>query len=286
VLVSALRILRGSTPASLAGIALLGTPYFLQRGVSQFADVPLGFFYLATLVLLNLQDSDTSSSRGLLALAGAMAGFAAWTKNEGLLFLACICALQLLSALRSPDPRSTLFRSAPLFLGLLPILFVVGYFKFHIAGPGDLVSTPAAIVQRLLTPQRYWKIFWRTLSEFFIFGHWVLIPIPALGIAYAVCTRKRPAANCANPAKGTKVEGSGAGISIQTLLLTLAGYMAIYVITPYDLSWHLHTSLHRLLVQLWPSIIFLFFLSAWPTASPVDLGPRQQLEALAGTVDD
>ena len=49
--------------------------------------------------------------------------------------------------------------------------------------------------------------------------------------------------------------------SVAALGLTLAGYFAIYVITPRDLYWHLRFSLNRLFLQLWPTVIFLFFLS-------------------------
>jgi hypothetical protein len=37
----------------------------------------------------------------------------------------------------------------------------------------------------------------------------------------------------------------------------LVGYFGVYVVTPFDLSWHLHTSLGRLLTQLVPGITFL-----------------------------
>jgi hypothetical protein len=46
------------------------------------------------------------------------------------------------------------------------------------------------------------------------------------------------------------------------LLLTLTGYFFVYVMTPLDLGYHLATSLNRLFLQLWPSVIFLFFMAA------------------------
>jgi len=39
------------------------------------------------------------------------------------------------------------------------------------------------------------------------------------------------------------------------------GYFAVYLITPYDLVWHLSHSLGRLFLQVWPSALFLFFLA-------------------------
>ena len=46
------------------------------------------------------------------------------------------------------------------------------------------------------------------------------------------------------------------------LVLTACGYCALYLVTPYNLSWHLATSADRLLVQLWPSIVFVALLLA------------------------
>jgi hypothetical protein len=44
------------------------------------------------------------------------------------------------------------------------------------------------------------------------------------------------------------------------LSLILAGYLFIYATTPRDLEWHLTFSLDRLLIQLWPSVVLLFFM--------------------------
>ena len=41
-----------------------------------------------------------------------------------------------------------------------------------------------------------------------------------------------------------------------TILLTACGYYSVYLLTPYPLSWQLSTSANRLLVQLWPSVVF------------------------------
>ena len=61
----------------------------------------------------------------------------------------------------------------------------------------------------------------------------------------------------------------GFRIGLTTLSLTLAGFFLIYVITPYDIFWHLRNSLNRLFLQLWPSAIFLFFLVAPRTVKEV-----------------
>jgi hypothetical protein len=80
--------LRSPAQGVLAALVLLGARVFLMIGFWQIADVPLAFFMLATVGLLCLHDRTSTAGKGGLILAGMMAGFAAWTKNEGLLFLA------------------------------------------------------------------------------------------------------------------------------------------------------------------------------------------------------
>jgi hypothetical protein len=57
----------------------------------------------------------------------------------------------------------------------------------------------------------------------------------------------------------TREEKATVRASAAALVLTLAGYFFIYLITPRDIYWHLRFSLNRLFVQLWPSAIFVFF---------------------------
>ncbi len=107
----------------LGAIALLATPSFVEQGAWQYADIPLSFFYLATIVLLSLydertQEASSQSPAGLLALGGVAAGFAAWTKNEGVLFLGAIilarqqAPLSALTQLRCRERRSPLRATA------------------------------------------------------------------------------------------------------------------------------------------------------------------------------
>jgi hypothetical protein len=48
------------------------------------------------------------------------------------------------------------------------------------------------------------------------------------------------------------------------LALMFVGYFFVYVLTPMDLIWHLGTSLERLLLQMWPTFLFLLFLVIGP----------------------
>jgi hypothetical protein len=263
LLFSSLSILRGAMLAMLGGLTLLATPSFIALGTWQYADVPLSFFILATIVLLRLYDAQRSPR--FLALAGLAASFAAWTKNEGVLFVAtAILARSLIvrqnrSLQRESRPIADI---VPLLLTILPVLLVVLYFKHFVAPAGDLFSDPATMLHKLLDPLRYWIILKWYAKEFLRFGHWLLVPAPLLMLAYYCFTRRETRSD----------HDSSDRASMLALSLTLAGYFAIYLISPYDLYWHLRFSLSRLFLQLWPSAIFLFFL-----AVPCEVGdPRSQ----------
>ena len=59
--------------------------------------------------------------------------------------------------------------------------------------------------------------------------------------------------------KDLKNMGTGLRTVLLTLVIMTAGYYGVYTITPHDLDWHLRTSLWRLVVQLWPAVLFLCF---------------------------
>jgi hypothetical protein len=251
LLVSGLAILRGRTLAMLGGLALASTPYFIELGSAQYADVPLSFFFLAVMVLLGLDrdyrgDRAPFGSHGLLALAGIAAGFAVWTKNEGMLFLLATVVAQLLVEARQRTRFLLIFLPA-----IAPFLLLIGWFKHSVAFPNELFSGHSGMLHKMLDPSRYWVIFRWLVKDFFRFGQWWPAPTTLLLIGfYLVVFDKRKSQT-----------GYNIRALVLTLALTFAGYFAIYVITPYDLYWHLRFSLNRLFLQLWPCALFLFFLA-------------------------
>ena len=263
LLFSSLALLRGRIAATLAALALLTTPFFIEQGTSQYADVPLSFFILAAVSLLCLHDAfaETGSdgAKRLLILAGVNAGFAAWTKNEGILFLAALIAARALTALRKATrgpqrPIASATRKVlPLLLGMAPALLVIVWFKHFVAPPGDLFHDRALAIHKLFEPARYGVVLRWYAKEFLRFGDWLLIPGTLLLIVFYLLLNRE----AEPPAHGL---AGGFATSYFALSFTLAGYFVIYLITPRDLYWHLRNSLNRLFLQLWPSAIFLFFL--------------------------
>jgi Dolichyl-phosphate-mannose-protein mannosyltransferase len=255
LLFSGLDLLASRSSALLGAICLLSTPFFIDLGTWQYADVPLSFFILAALVLLHLHDQLANGgfeSRSTLALAGLAAGFAAWTKNEGVLFLLAVLLVRMwLTSRQSSPARRPISQMAPMLLAVAPIFVLIAVFKRAIAPPGDLFSNPATMLHKLGDLSRYGAVLKWYGRELVRFGEWWLIPLPTVMLVMYFLMRS----NLERREKET-VRASAAA-----LILTLAGYFFIYLITPRDIYWHLRFSLNRLFLQLWPSAIFLFFVA-------------------------
>ncbi len=265
LLVFSLAILRSHPQGYLAGLVLMGSPYFLHMGADRFADIPLAFFFLATLVVFFFHDRFSGRNDYSLMLAGLTAALAAWTKNEGLLFLLCVPPARFAWVFRSIGWRRALYQAGWFVAGALPVLIVMAVFKLQMAPPSDIFSGQGLqpVIERLTDWPRYWQIlaaYVRTaltftqgivdIREGFRFNPGVA-GVALLGL-YLILM-------------GVQTQGQDrpALLTAATvLILMLAGYFGIYLITPHDLRWHLLTSLNRLFIQLWPGAIFLCFMVA------------------------
>ena len=128
--------------ASLGGLAcamLAASPIFLGTASSQYADLPLAFYFLLSAALLFLADQETAPRPGLHVLAGLAAGMAALTKNEGLLFIVALGAGRLVHLLVARKARRELESFAWLLLGMAPLLCILFFYK-SFAPPNYLVS--------------------------------------------------------------------------------------------------------------------------------------------------
>ncbi|MHB9097114.1 MAG: hypothetical protein ACYC5X_04745 [Syntrophales bacterium] len=273
LLAGALMLLRSRTQGYLAAMILMGTPFFIFMGSSQFADIPLAFFILATIVMLFLPARSPANPAGPLILAGLAAGLCAWTKNEGLLFVPVVMGCLFIPGAVRGGWRGALQRSAWFLTGALPVLLIVIYFKLRLAPASDLLAglSVSALSAKLFDFGRYAEI----VRAFFITG----ISFTQGLIDVRVGMHLNPGAvNILLLAvylmlTGVKTDARDRNSIIATaaiLCLTLAGYFFVYVVTPLDLNYHLATSLNRLFLQLWPSVIFLIFMiAAQPEQAPL-----------------
>ncbi|MGE5276678.1 MAG: hypothetical protein ACM3SU_06770 [Acidobacteriota bacterium] len=260
---SSLCLLRSRGQGLLAGLLLLGTPFLIQHGASQMADVPVGFFFLAGIVTLCLGDRLFPASARPFALTGLAAGLAAWTKNEGTLFLAALVLAAAAVLARERDRNGLAARGLAFAGGLLLVLPLGLCVKTQFA-PRDLMLVwNAERLHDLIEWRRYWQIFEAFGFASLSFGNWPLQVTPLLAF-YALLLGLDP----------EQPGHRSSRIALGAVGLLVAGYAFVYVTTPQDLAWHLRTSLQRVLLQIWPSAVFLFFLFLRT--------PEQALAAKAG----
>ena len=248
--------LRGKTQALVGGTLLLGAAGFVSLSAAQYGDVPLSFYILATLALLCLQDRHPDDLR-FSALAGLMVGFAAWSRNEGIIFLVAVIVARVVAAIRFGD-RTGRAALAPqllrLAIGLLAPLAIVIFFKLRVAGASDLLSeSPALVLQHLSIPGRWILMLQALVVGLFGLGRFVVSIVLVLAlywylVRFRIDERDRPTI-------------AAMGIA---LALTLVSELVADVAWVDNLPLEIATGLERSLLHLWPAGVMLFFLAAGP----------------------
>ena len=231
---SAVSLTRTIGQASLAAVVLMASPGFILTGTNLTADVPVTYFIFASCILMYL--FFIRNNAALLVVSGFMAGLAGWTKNEGLLFIA-ISPIALIIAAPKNIRKSALHYLA----GLAIPLMIIFYFK-SLAPSNDLMNNNSGLMEKITNLSRYTTIL--KSFELSLFK-----PNIVILLVYTIFMLTH------------LIPNSRQGIyAITTLLfLQLLGYYSIYVITPYNLAWHLNSSLGRLILQVLPLGIFLCF---------------------------
>jgi len=236
--------LRGPVLGLLAALALASTPALLHQVPSQYADMPLACYFAGAIVFALLDRP---------ILAGIFAGCAAWTKDEGVLFLAVILAVT--AALKRRAVLATL-------AGAAPAAAVAVIFKMWLArGNAGLLSTslPGA-GKRLADAGRYGvtlAAFGREFTGMGVGWYHPVLPLIALAVVLRFDReRRRDAAYC--------------GALVGFLLL---GYFGVYILTNNDLTWLLQSSLNRVLVQVWPVLVLAGFVALRVPQSAVIVKP-------------
>jgi len=134
--------------------------------------------------------------------------------------------------------------------GMLPVLAVLVYFKQHFAKSNAFLSPQGqGTIEKLIDPSRYVQIVESFKDQTLTFGAWpvsiaVLLVFYLLLMGITIDEKQRQAIGTALIAFG----------------IVIAGYFVIYLITPRDLAWHLLVSVNRLFLELYPSVLFVYFL--------------------------
>jgi len=246
LLIAGTAFLSGWAQGYLAGICLLAANGFMDHAASQYADVPLSFFFLATLLAIGLHAR--LEQRKWLVLAGLTASLAAWTKNEGLVFFLLVGLTVVLVGMFKQGWRSACLDILYFLLGAGPGVMCLLIFKLHLAPSNDLVAGVRVInlegqVTNLGRHAKIIKSFYHQMLHCFgLKSLWLLIGIYTPFVGIRVSQQLMHLSGC-----------------VMVLSGMLVSYYLVFLTTPYDLTWHLNTALDRLFYQMVPCLIFLIF---------------------------
>jgi hypothetical protein len=258
----------GPVSAAVAGLLLLGTPGFVATGAMQYADVPLAGFLVAGLGALIAADRLEGRGRpGNLALGGFLLGIAGWTKNEGLAAaVACVLA-RMLYAWQAKGFRAVLADLRIIAIGAA--LPAAAWLAFRAAVAPSLLplylsaDQPAGGLMEKLTDRQRWTAALGGVARRL---PGLELGFPLVTVALAVALGSRPRALLRSPA-------------LLAAALLLAVDVIIFVLTTFDLQWHLGTAADRLVLQVWPILLLGLFSAAGRSVAPATDGPLTTGEA-------
>jgi hypothetical protein len=223
---------QNKTYACLGLFILVADYNFQLLSSAQCADTLLSLFILLTFVLNNTFRSYHPSN--LSYILGFACASCTWIKNEGDLFYVTFTAVFLIT-------NSKHFNNITKYLvGSIVPLFITVYFKLIYAPTNDLVAASQnqtlRIVGDLQDKNRYISILKALANELFS-NFWMAFILFLLLLLVNRNFYK--------------------SLPFLVLLIMFSGYMMIYLITPYNLTWHLSTSLSRVLYQIYPSFLYI-----------------------------
>jgi hypothetical protein len=232
------------TRAWVAGSVLVAPFAFSHLVAAQTADLPFAMFVVASLAMLRQDDPKAwlrpGHAQSALLLWGVLAGVTAWTNNDGLVFLVASGCLVVWVTFRHGRPRDMAWdRRRDTGCGL------VLYFKLVVAAvPPEYVAgtTPAGLLRQLVSFDRHAGVAALVWPMWTSWGgpmsRWSLPFVMAVALALALTPSGR----------------SGRGV-LAVVGFMLAGYYAVYVLTPMNLSWLVTTTFERLTMQVWPALV-------------------------------
>jgi hypothetical protein len=248
--------------AWLAGAVVIAPSTFVELVAAQTSDLPMGFFVVASLVTFFDVRSQPSTAwtlaGGSLLLGATLAGFAAWTKNEGLVLVGLIGLTAAWISLRQRDVRPLLWAAG----GAIPALISIAWLKFEMmrVPPGYFSESDTiwTLFDRMFSPERH------DLVASIVVEHWTqwggvgaqgMLPLVTGAAALAAVMRG----------------GAPRTLGAVTAAMFLA-YYASFVVSSLDTTWLVTTTIDRLIVQLWPALVVACF-SYRPIAGTRALNP-------------
>lgn len=215
----------------VAGITLIlfvTNEFYISQGLSQLADTLLALFFLFALISIN----NVAKDKRMIAVSAAFLGLCMLTKNEGLIMAAIFILFHARTFFLKGNYKSFAIGIAlPLITWLL--------FKGIYAPANDMVSGQSnSTTDLVFDTERYKLIYSSFVSNFK--EHFRDI---RYGITFYLLI--------------LAIRGKWPDLQILMVFVICVIYMLIYVVSPYDLEWHLFTSQSRLMHQLMPAMMYL-----------------------------
>jgi hypothetical protein len=129
---------------------------------------------------------------------------------------------------------------------------LIFYFKLQIAPPSEFFSGGSSnIIQDVMDSSRHQMIF-NSFKNFILHGSgWNNIGIYVILCVYFLLFHSR-----------IKYNPDVVFIALAIFVCQISGYYVLYLISPYDLQWHLSYSLGRLFMQIYPAIVFVVLIAS------------------------
>lgn len=237
-----------------AGITLLVTPAIGHFGFDQCADVPVSYTLVLAvgLVSLGLRSGSHKVPWRPFLVAGFVLGCLIWLKNEGMVHAMIVMGVTLVVAvgrrMLGSDGHGLTRALISLVAGAVPGLAALVVFRLTWVGSREAQAFLRGTDEKLLSWDRWSTVLHGMVSAMLPpsglerWGLWWVV-FPLLVVLYAFRGRLR----------GNRV------IPLLTSGFAILAYVGFYVLSPYDLAWHIPRSIDRLLVQLLPLTVFGLF---------------------------
>jgi hypothetical protein len=244
LLYSAIRRFASRTYALLFTFMLASVPQFNAYAANAYMEVPLAYYYFASLVFLLMWFEDRSKV-SLLVMSAIMSALAGWTKNEGLLYCAIntfmVCFF-LACERKGPPGRSVLYPAlylAVIAAALFP--WVSAKSAWGIANDEiNLVNlNPANLMKQL---HKLYPIFYEFQKQLFGPKKWnILWPVFLLALFFG---RRR-------------LFRGASGYLALSVALALCGYVVFYMISYVDVVFFASKTWARFMLHFLPAAVLL-----------------------------
>lgn len=226
-------------------------PYLVEGRYLGFADLYIGLLFLLT--ILSLYVGFTRKNIDNIVLGLIFATSSALVKNEGTLVLGATILIVIINARIITNPiRSFLKNKYSIYLMLLFVLLVA--WNVQIKTKGISSEFTSLEVLKRISYERTKYVMSLVLTHFKA-NPAIYQPFVALLITLPFLIIKR-----------SRLLSS----MYFCILLLVAGYACSYIMSPYDLSWHITFSIDRLVIHIVPAIFFLFSILVFENFSSVN----------------